>query len=404
MASPSLLSSSFRRSLRTVGLDRRISLVGTRVTPLAVISLVVGRSFWATIALRLNASVLTERRVHLAGEEVENTADRRGGGRGVDRAEDQVARLGRVHGRLEGLAVTHFADQDDVGILPHGVLQRRCPQSITSMPTSRWLMRHLSSVNDELDRVFDREDVQPLALVDVVEHRGDRRALARAGDAGQDDHPLVVLTDLGQDRREMEVLEVGDLVVRPRGPPGRAAHLLEQVDAEPGLVVAVEDDVGEVDPPSSSRMPRWRRPSASGYISRSMSSALRAGSCICRRTPASRIAGGEPTLRCRSDPLYFITMRKSLFDSGSLGSHSTAGSIAVDMGSHCLGCNVGLDERGLAGVTGSHLGRAVAALARAHPIGRRWPRSIRRGRVCRPGGKPAAGPARRAVPDIPWFP
>ena len=47
--------------------------------------------------------------------------------RGVDRAEDQVAGLGRVHGRVERLAVAHLAHQDDVGVLPHGVLQRLVP-------------------------------------------------------------------------------------------------------------------------------------------------------------------------------------------------------------------------------------------------------------------------------------
>ena len=50
-----------------------------------------------------------------------------------------------------------------------------------------------------------------------------------------------------------------------------------------------------------------------------------------RRTPASRIAGGWPTLRWRSDPLYFITIRKSLLASGSLGRVSIGVSVAVAM-------------------------------------------------------------------------
>ena len=35
------------------------------------------------------------------------------------------------------------------------------------------------------------------------------------------------------------------------------------------------------------------------------------------------MAGASPTFRCRSDPLYFMTIRKSLFASGSLGIVST---------------------------------------------------------------------------------
>ena len=40
---------------------------------------------------------------------------------------------------------------------------------------------------------------------------------------------------------------------------------------------------------------------------------------ICRMTPRSRIMGGRPTFRCRSDASCFMTMRKSLLTSGSLG-------------------------------------------------------------------------------------
>ena len=63
-----------------------------------------------------------------------------------------------------------------------------------------------------------------------------------------------------------------------------------------------------------------------------MSALVSGGSCICRSTPASRMAGARPTFRCRSEPLNFITIRKSLFASGSLGIASTGASTAVAMG------------------------------------------------------------------------
>ena len=168
-----------------------ISLVGTRVVPLAAQSLVVGKQLLGDDRLEVERQGLPQRRVHVAREQVEDAADRRGGGRGVDRAEHQVARLGRVHGRVEGLAVAHLAHQDDVRVLPHGVLEGRVP--VDDVDADLALVDdRLVVLEREFDRVLDGDDVQPLALVDVLEHRGDRRDLARSGDAGQDDDSLIV--------------------------------------------------------------------------------------------------------------------------------------------------------------------------------------------------------------------
>ena len=166
----------------------------------------------------------------------------------MDRPEDEVPGLGGVHRGAEGLLVTHLAHQDDVGVLADGVLQ--------GLVEVHHVDADLSLVDDrlvvdegELDRVLDRDDMHPLALVDVLEHRGDSGALARAGDAGEDDDPLLVLGQLGHDRRQAELLEVGDRVVDPPCDEAEPASGLEEVDAEPGLQVAVEDDVGEVGAP-----------------------------------------------------------------------------------------------------------------------------------------------------------
>ena len=45
----------------------------------------------------------------------------------------------------------------------------------------------------ELDRVLDRDDVLGHRRVDVVDHRRERRRLARAGRAGQQDDPALLL-------------------------------------------------------------------------------------------------------------------------------------------------------------------------------------------------------------------
>ena len=144
---------------------------------------------------------------------------------GVDGAEDQVAGLGGVDAGLEGFAVAHLADQDDVGVLADRVLEGRLPvgdvEADLALVDDRLLVGE-----DELDRVLDGQDVHRFALVDVVEHRGDGGALAAAGDAGQDDHALVEVAELLDRRRQAQLLEGGNLSIDAPGhqaEAGRAA-------------------------------------------------------------------------------------------------------------------------------------------------------------------------------------
>jgi hypothetical protein len=125
------------------------------------------------------------------------------------------------------------------------MLQRRLPvgdvEADLALVDDRLLVH-----KGELDGVLNGEDVAVLALVDVVEHRGDGGALARAGHAGQDDQPLVEVAQLLDGGRQVQPLEGGDLGVDAPGHQAELAALLEQVDAEAALVGA--DDVGEVGP------------------------------------------------------------------------------------------------------------------------------------------------------------
>ena len=98
-----------------------ISLVGTRgfFSPLT--------SFWATTALRLFASAWRMAPCLSGGNRSRMRLIVVGGAGGVDGAEHQVPGLGRVDGRLERLDVAQLADQDDVGVLPDGVLEGLVP-------------------------------------------------------------------------------------------------------------------------------------------------------------------------------------------------------------------------------------------------------------------------------------
>ena len=96
----------------------------------------------------------------------------------------------------------------------------------------------------ELDRVLDRHHVRGARPVDVVDHRGERRALAAAGRAGDQHQAALFPGDPLEHRREAELLDRADLHRNhAQHQPDRAA-LLEDVaaeTAEPG------DAVGEVD-------------------------------------------------------------------------------------------------------------------------------------------------------------
>ena len=71
--------------------------------------------------------------------------------------------------------------------------------------------------------------------------------LARAGDAGQQDHPLIEFAQLFHDRRQIELGEVGNEVVHAPGDHAHVPLLLQEIDAESPVLAVDFDGVGEVD-------------------------------------------------------------------------------------------------------------------------------------------------------------
>jgi hypothetical protein len=121
-------------------------------------------------------------------EDRDDAVDRLGGVERVQRREHEVAGFGGEQAGLDRLEVAHFADEDDVGILPQRAAQRLRERSRVD--------RHLALVDDrlavaveELDRILDRHHVRAARPVDVVDHRRERRALAAAGRAGDQHEP-----------------------------------------------------------------------------------------------------------------------------------------------------------------------------------------------------------------------
>ena len=166
-------------------------------------------------------------------EHVDDAVDRLGRVLRVQGREHEVAGLGRGDRGRDRLEVTHLADQDHVGVLAQHVLQgAREPVRVGA---------DLPLVHDaglvlvqELDRVLDRHDVAlPLGVHDV-DHRGEGRRLTRPGGARHHDEPALEPGEIGDDRRQPELIDLLDLERdHAEGGPDRVP-LHVDVHAEPG--------------------------------------------------------------------------------------------------------------------------------------------------------------------------
>jgi hypothetical protein len=94
-----------------------------------------------------------------------------------------------------------------------------------------------------LDRILDRHDVHRFRLVDVGDHGGERRRLARAGRSGHEDQPSVLIGELADSVRQPHLFERG--ASEPKLPQDHrdGTALPEHVRAEAS---DVRDRVGEV--------------------------------------------------------------------------------------------------------------------------------------------------------------
>jgi hypothetical protein len=91
--------------------------------------------------------------------------------------EDEVTGLGRGQCRGDRLEVSHLTDEDDVGVLAQGVLER--------IGEAVRVRAHFALVDDaalvvveELDRVLDRHDVRRTTRVRLVDDRRESRGLS----------------------------------------------------------------------------------------------------------------------------------------------------------------------------------------------------------------------------------
>ena len=101
----------------------------------------------------------------------------------------------------------------------------------------------LAGVN-ELNRVFEADDVQVARFVEVIDHRGKRRGFTGTGRAGDQHHALVVLAEFSKDSWHIQLLERWH-VGRNMPKDGAVTRgFAKDVDAE---TAAFFTDVGEIE-------------------------------------------------------------------------------------------------------------------------------------------------------------
>ncbi len=149
----------------------------------------------------------------------------------MQRAEHQVAGLGRGQRQADGLQVAHFADQHHVRVFA----QRR-PQCLGE---AERISMHFALVHEaafalvyEFDGVLDRDDVIGTIVIAVIDHARERGRLARARGSRDQHQAARQHAQIAEDLRRRQVVEREDHRGNVAEHGAGAAVLVEGVDAE----------------------------------------------------------------------------------------------------------------------------------------------------------------------------
>ena len=114
-----------------------------------------------------------------------------------------MAGFGGFEDDLDGFAVAHLADQNDFRRLPQGGAQGVSEAGRVAMQFAL-VNGGAFVVVQELDGIFDGDDVIVLLAIDAVEEHGQGGGLARSGRAGDEDDAIAKLGDIGEVRGQAE--------------------------------------------------------------------------------------------------------------------------------------------------------------------------------------------------------
>ena len=104
----------------------------------------------------------------------------------MQRAENQVTGFGGGQGEGDGFRVAHLTDQNHVWVFAQGGTQG-VGKAVGVLMQLALVDERLFALVDELNRVFDGQNVCRLGFVDVVDHRRQRGGFTRTGRAGYQD-------------------------------------------------------------------------------------------------------------------------------------------------------------------------------------------------------------------------
>ncbi len=96
----------------------------------------------------------------------------------------------------------------------------------------------------KLDRIFEADDIEAARLVEMIDHCGQRRRLSRTRGTGDEHHTLVVITELGDYRRHIQLLQCRHVAGNMPEHGTVASLLAEHVDSESPTFLG---DVGKVE-------------------------------------------------------------------------------------------------------------------------------------------------------------
>jgi hypothetical protein len=130
------------------------------------------------------------------------------------------------------VAVAHFADHDDVGVLAQDVLETFLEGKGVQADFALF-DDGLVVFEDVFDGVFEGDDVLAAVGVDVFDHGGEGGGFAAAGGAGEQDDAARAFGDLPQLGQQAQFLEGGHLGFDVAHGQAILAALMEAVGAEP---------------------------------------------------------------------------------------------------------------------------------------------------------------------------
>ena len=135
-----------------------------------------------------------------------------------------------LHGGVKLDRVAHFTDHDDVGVLTEHVFESALKLMVSS-PTSRCSITDWLSLEHELNRILQRDDVSFEVGVDVLEHGRERGGLSGARGSGNQYDAAMRGRRCPEHRQQAEFSKLGTCVHVAHG-QGERTLLLENVGSE----------------------------------------------------------------------------------------------------------------------------------------------------------------------------